>query len=99
VRAGPELTRYLCLVPLRTPDAADPVAYWSGRTELIGLPEDAGGWRVCRYSVDLDGNGRIDNEEHPARYERVRVSLGQQHFLLRRADRPCPADETVAHQP
>lgn len=98
-RRRADATRYLCLIALRTPDTADPLAYWSGRTELTGLPWGADGWRVCRFSVDRDGNGRIDSDEHPAHYERVLASLGQQHFLLRRADRPCPEEQTVAHQP
>jgi len=70
-----------------------------------------GRFRVCRYSADHDGNGRIDNPEHPASYSVVTTALGNQNFLVIRAAARCPADvgpfgtgnavddSTVAHQP
>jgi hypothetical protein len=103
----PGAVRYLCLVqPGGTPPA------WSGRLDL--LPR---GWvigsaapealRVCRYSSDSNGNGRIDNAEHPALYDKVDGPLGHQNFLVVPLAATCPATatgadleaRTVAHQP
>lgn len=109
---------YWCLVqPAGTPAA------WSGRLDLVpegwslaGAPgADAQARRVCRYSVDRDGNGLIDNVEHPAAYRQVQGALPQQNFLVIAAAATCPVDgpprhgldgafnavddTTVAHQP
>ena len=104
------VTHYYCAVLLRSPTPQDPGAYWSGRTELIGLPVGDGGFRVCRRSGDRNGNRTIDNDEHPASYVRVTQSLRHQHFLLVPHALPCPAGvvgqgdtlrdtATVQHQP
>lgn len=110
-RAG-SAWRYHCLLPARLPTLSDPQLHWSGRSLVTGLALEAGGWRVCRYSDDVDGNGRIDNAEHPADYRRVASSLAQQNFLLLPFETPCPAGQrmdldagllrntvTAAHQP
>ena len=70
------------------------------------LGTSASQYKVCRYSGDYNGNGytyvtvndpdypeylnKIDNEEHPAAYERVSYSLAQQNFLVVRGDVSCP---------
>lgn len=112
---------YWCLVqPSGTP------ATWSGRLDLVPLgwnlsgadnpPAEPGSTprRVCRYSADRNGNGRIDNLEHPATYLAVQGALPQQNFLVIPATADCPVDgpaqlevatfnatddTTVAHQP
>lgn len=81
---------YQCAVLLRSPSLQDPSAYWSGRTDLTGLPFGDGGFRVCRHTGDRNGNGEIDNDEHPASYRRVQASLRHQHFLLVPHALPCP---------
>lgn len=109
---------YWCLIQPRS----SPLA-WSGRLDLVpigwtltGTPEaDAQARRVCRYSADHDGNGRIDNAEHPAQYTDVQGPLTQQNFLVIPGAAACPVDgavhldadssfngiddTTVAHQP
>lgn len=105
--------RYVCVVQ----PAGNP-PQWSGRLDLspIGWTLAASGdgaYRVCRYSADHNGNGRIDNREHPQRYTAVVEPLGDQNFLVVRANASCPTDvaanladlanwvndSTVAHQP
>ena len=110
VRARGSVTDYHCAVLLRSPSAADPSPYWSGRTDLVGLPLGTGGFRTCRYSRDRNGNGGIDNDEHPAHYERVQQSLRHQNFLVLPYEQVCPtpadplseeswSHATQAHQP
>lgn len=89
---------YWCLVqPAGTPAA------WSGRLDLV--PQ---GWtlapdtspearRVCRYSADHNGNGLIDNLEHPAQYTGVQGPLPQQNFLVIAASATCPLDGPPQH--
>lgn len=89
---------YWCLVqPAGTPAA------WSGRLDLV--PQ---GWtltpdtspdarRVCRYSADRNGNGQIDNLEHPAQYTGVQGPLPQQNFLVIAAGASCPLDGPPQH--
>jgi Tfp pilus assembly protein PilV len=98
---------------------------WSGRLDIVprgwtladslpsGTASSPDRLRVCRYSADHDGNGRIDNREHPLRYSSVSEPLADQNFLLVRAGSACPRDQpaspadppnwvddsTVAHQP
>ncbi|HJV63146.1 MAG TPA: hypothetical protein VJ743_19515 [Albitalea sp.] len=69
---------------------------WSGRSTVqargwrIGLAPTE--FRVCRYSADQDGSGRIDrNSEHPDAYSDVDRTLMQQNFLIVRGDQACPA--------
>ena len=70
-------------------------------------------YQVCHYSANHNGNGRIDNREHPQRYSAVVEPLGDQNFLVIRAGASCPTDvaanladlanwvndSTAAHQP
>jgi hypothetical protein len=86
---------------------------WSGRLDIepIGwtIGSAAGTFRICRYSQDRDGNGRIDNTEHPLLYQDVPTSLLEQNFLVVRGAANCPAGalpqaglprlETWPHQP
>lgn len=98
---------------------------WSGRLDVVprgwtladslpaGTASSPDRLRVCRYSADHDGNGRIDNREHPLRYSGVAEPLADQNFLLVRAGSACPRDQpasladppnwvddsTVAHPP
>jgi hypothetical protein len=96
---APGAVRYLCLVqPAGVPPR------WSGRVDL--LPR---GWllgssapealRVCRYSADQNGNGRIDNTEHPATYTDVDGPLGHQNFLVIPMAASCPQDSPGAPGP
>jgi Tfp pilus assembly protein PilV len=110
------VVRYHCVVSIN-PAATRPS--WSGRLDIVPV-----GWtlaasgsanrRVCRYSSDVNHNGRIDNAEHPAAYADVAEPLGEQNFLVIQADGSCPTDNavligsgtpnladdsTVAHQP
>jgi Tfp pilus assembly protein PilV len=112
---------YHCVVQ-PVPPAAGGTPRWSGRLDLV--PQDwllvsatsgnSGRLRICRYSADHDGNGRIDNLEHPASYSVVTTALGNQNFLVIRAAARCPLDagpfgafatdnpvddSTLAHQP
>jgi len=91
---------YWCLVqPAGTPAA------WSGRLDLVPQgwtlagPPDAGpeARRVCRYSADYNGNGLIDNPEHPASYSSVQGPLPLQNFLVIAAGATCPLDGPPQH--
>ncbi|MEO8299234.1 MAG: hypothetical protein ABI574_15645 [Burkholderiales bacterium] len=107
--------RYWCVVrPAGSPPR------WSGRLNIVPVgwtlaASGAGSLRACRYSADHDGNGRIDNVEHPASYSQVAGALLNQNFLVVPSDATCPLDlpvnlttsgtpnlvddSTVAHQP
>jgi hypothetical protein len=104
---------YHCVVQ-PVPPASGGAARWSGRLDLVpqgwllvgATGGNSGRFRICRYSADQDGNGRIDNPEHPASYSVVTNRLGNQNFLVIRAAARCPVDanppvddSTVAHQP
>lgn len=94
---GIKATDYYCVIEPRTPPANDPdkTLYWSGRSTLTGLTLAAGGHRVCRYSDDYNGDGSIDNAEHPKDYNRVSVSLSNQNFLVVDFAAECPAGSRV----
>lgn len=92
---------YYCIV---FPNTQTPRNWW-GQVLLTGLDigTSATRHRVCRYSADYNGNGytyvpatdpneldKIDNEEHPAAYQRVTYSLARQNFLVVRGDVSCP---------
>ncbi|MFG6441178.1 type IV pilus modification PilV family protein [Roseateles sp. LKC17W] len=92
---------YSCLVH---PNTQSPRNWW-GQLLLTGLSLGATSstYKVCRYSADYNGNGythipttdpegldKIDNEEHPAAYQRVSYSLARQNFLVVRGDAVCP---------
>jgi type II secretory pathway pseudopilin PulG len=83
VNPAQTIVSYSCLVQ----PAGNP-ARWSGRLNVL-----ARGWslRICRYSQDRNGNGRIDNAEHPQSYTDVSSSLADQNFLVVRAATLCPA--------
>lgn len=89
---------YWCLVQ----PAGSPAA-WSGRLDLVPqgwtLAPDtsADAHRVCRYSADHNGNGLIDNVEHPAQYAGVQGPLPQQNFLVIAAGASCPLDGPPQH--
>lgn len=91
-------------------NAATPI--WDGRLSISGLALGGADYRVCRYSADYNGNGRIDNAEHPLNYTAVAGALTHQNFLVIRAAQSCPAGQaadpaqgiffnsaTVEHQP
>lgn len=99
---------YTCLVPQASSDGS-----WSGQLRIApegwALGNTATTFKVCRYSADHDGNGRIDhNDEHPDRYTHVLGYLGQQNYLVVRGQAGCPSAvpphndasvATVQHQP
>jgi type IV pilus modification protein PilV len=92
---SPGAVRYFCVVqPAGTPP------HWSGRLDIVPTGWAIGGSaadarRVCRYSVDRNGNGRIDNLEHPAAYTDVDGPLGNQNFLVVPLAATCPVDQEV----
>lgn len=111
---------YHCLVqPVAA--ASGGLPRWSGRLDLVpqgwllaeggATAGQSGRFRICRYSADQDGNGRIDAAEHPAVYIAVTLPLAGQNFLVIRGSARCPVDtgpwpwpdplddSTVAHQP
>ncbi len=105
--AGDRFAKYHCLVqPLAS-------GRWSGRSTIapIGwtIGNGANDHKVCRYSVDLDGSGAIDNnEEHPSAYSGVDHTLANQNFLVVKGSETCPAGHgsnafvnlaTAHHQP
>jgi type II secretory pathway pseudopilin PulG len=61
---------------------------WTGIA--AGLP--LGNWRVCRYSFDYNGNGRLSNLEHPATYRKIIGALDNQNFVVIRSAQSCPTD-------
>ncbi len=82
--------RYFCVIqPAGSPPS------WSGRIDVVpvgwSIGASADTFRVCRYSADRNGNGRIDNEEHPAQYERVTGPLVDQNLLIVAGHSSCPA--------
>lgn len=105
---GDRFIAYVCRVPLSAEQTG-----WSGRLTLQpegwAVGHDAGARKVCRYSQDLDGSGRIDrNVEHPDRYRDVNGPLVLQNYLVIRGDLACPqavpphneaSAATVQHQP
>lgn len=93
VRPRPAQTTvtYFCIVH---PNRSQP-PFWSGRLDLAGLALRPGGVRVCRYSADHDGDGRISNGEHPASYHRVSAALVGQNFLVIPYQSDCPAGRSA----
>lgn len=95
--------------PAATPSAQTSVSYacivypnatvsgalvWSGRLQLSGFTiGGTGGWNVCRYSADYDGNHAISNSEHPLNYSKVAGSLVNQNFLVIPSTENCPAGQ------
>lgn len=108
---GQTVVSYFCRVEPDRTVAGQRV--WSGRLDLhpIGwtIGTAASAFRICRYSQDQDGNGRIDNTEHPALYLDVATALLEQNFLVVRGTANCPSGvlpqsgsprlETWPHQP
>ena len=86
--AAQTFVNYSCIV---YPNTQSPANWWG--TVLLGglsIGTDPTQFRVCRYSADYNGNGVIDNEEHPASYAGVTYSLARQNFLVVRGDVACP---------
>jgi Tfp pilus assembly protein PilV len=79
--------------------------FWSGRSTVVPsgwtIGTGAADHRVCRYSSDLDHNGKIDAIEHPDTYASVGVSLSQQNFIVIMGRDTCPGAgvATAQHQP
>lgn len=86
-----EGVRFYCAVYpfVRTPPS------WDGRLNLLDMPLGTGGYKVCRYSADYDGDLTLSNREHPLNYLLVSTALTRQNFLVVRADRSCPAGHRV----
>ncbi|MEJ6003548.1 type IV pilus modification PilV family protein [Paucibacter soli] len=80
---------YYCIV---YPNSAV-LTTWSGRITLSGIPLGAGNYRVCRYSADYDGSGKVDNAEHPLDYLKVNGPLSRQNFLVVSFANNCPAGQ------
>lgn len=108
-RAGRPFVSYHCLVV-----AEGQPPRWSGRLDIVphgwAIASDGrpGSHRVCRYSADANGDGRIDNAEHPADYRDVDQALAAQNFLVVLGTAACPGDHepgdgeddaTLPHQP
>ncbi|QPF73845.1 hypothetical protein G8A07_13570 [Roseateles sp. DAIF2] len=88
-----EGVRFYCIVhPLlrSTPS-------WDARLVLLDLPLGVGGYRVCRYSANYDGDKeqKIGNAEHPLDYLKVDGPLTRQNFLVIRAEQACPIGHRV----
>lgn len=108
---GQTVVSYFCRVEPDRTVAGQRV--WSGRLDIqpIGwtIGTAPGALRICRYSQDRNGNGRIDNTEHPLLYQDVATSLLEQNFLVVRSTANCPSGvlpqsgsprlETWPHQP
>jgi hypothetical protein len=78
---------------------------WSGRSTVVPtgwtIGTGAADHRVCRFSSDLDHNGKIDAIEHPDPYTGVGSNLNQQNFLVILGRDTCPGAgvTTAQHQP
>lgn len=83
--------RYFCAV---YPNSATPPS-WTGVLRVADIPLGGGGYKVCRYSADYNGDGRISNDEHPQLYAGVSRALVGQNFLVIAASNSCPVGRTV----
>lgn len=89
----PGQTVYTCLVyPFDDDNNTATKRTWSGTLKLA-FP--LGSYKVCRYSYDYNGDGSINNNEHPATYTAITQSLENQNFLVIDATQTCPSDTTV----
>lgn len=68
---------------------------WSGSLVVSGITLGSGGYNICRYSADYDGNKAISNAEHPLKYAGVTAALTNQNFLVVRGSANCPAGHSV----
>jgi len=69
---------------------------WSGYLDLAGLSFTGNNaTRVCRYSADADGDGKVSNAEHPEQYLGVTGALRNQNFLVIKGTDDCPAGHAV----
>jgi len=76
------------------PNNAEP-RIWSGQLAINGIALGGSDWKICRYSADQDGDGRISNAEHPHSYSQVTGSLANQNFLVIPAVTNCPAGQAI----
>ncbi|MBA4341850.1 MAG: hypothetical protein C0423_06830 [Methylibium sp.] len=108
VNTQTEGVRYYCAV---YPNSATP-PNWTGVLRIADISLGAGGYKVCRYSADYNGDGRTANDEHPQQYTNVSRALVGQNFLVIAASNTCPVGRsfepsagvffnsaTVQHQP
>lgn len=71
---------------------ADTTPSWTGKLNVTGLSSD---YKVCRYSADYDGDGRILNTEHPLNYCTATKSMARQNFLVVKSSEYCPVGHAV----
>lgn len=85
---------YFCVV---RPQAS--TGTWSGRLNVspvgFAIGVEDGQFRICRYSADYDGDGTIENAEHPDSYTAVGTYLLNQNFLVVPGLSACPTDTPV----
>jgi Tfp pilus assembly protein PilV len=76
---------------------SDSPRIWSGQILLsdLSLGPASTQYKVCRYSADYNGDGKVNNNEHPAAYASVSGSLARQNFLVVRGDVACPTAPAV----
>lgn len=86
--AGQTYASYMCAI---YPDSSVSPPAWSGSIDIGTLPIAAGGYRICRYSADYNGDGSINPNEHPKTYSSVSVSLSRQNFLVIDYGVSCPS--------
>ncbi|MBV8605327.1 MAG: prepilin-type N-terminal cleavage/methylation domain-containing protein [Pelomonas sp.] len=88
---APVRVRYHCVIYAETGGTLE---RWGGTIRLAGTAFSGDATlKVCRYSADYDGNGRIDNAEHPGVYAEVATALANQNFLVVAARADCPAGQ------
>jgi len=94
----PDTVTYTCLVyPLDHDNNSTTPPIWSGTSNLTGiaLGTTSSTYKVCRYSFDYNGDGLIDNPEHPAQYTAVNETLENQNLLVIKGSEDCPDDDTA----
>jgi hypothetical protein len=57
---------------------------------VTGITLGSGGFNICRYSADYDGDKAIANAEHPLDYAGVTTALTNQNFLIVNGSVSCP---------
>ena len=79
---------YFCVVF----PSADTTPSWTGKLNITGL---SSAYKVCRYSADYDGDGKILNTEHPLNYCTATKSMAGQNFLVVKSTESCPAGHAI----